>query len=371
MEKTSPMSVILTCYYKPKPGGLCKRLIRSINALLERGHIVHYLAVEKFPINHKNCFFHRFPWPESKTDNLVFWFFFHLIAPVILLYLGFRYKISHAYAFVATYGFLLQPLRTIKKIPLTVFLRADIVKNYKHKGQNYALIFIDKLLEGIAIINANIYAVSHTLQKAVTNRHTLLKPRLSAVLPNSIDEPSTSFKKEKFNALPLNIVVVGRLDEGKNLPLLLTAISFIKKKYAHLYIFGQGPMEDSIKQLTNDLKINDQVTLMGWQENINLIWESADMLAFPSLYEGSPNTILEALAHNVPVIASDISEHRELLPESCLLDPLDAAVWTEKFSKIVDDPEKILAEIYSDCSTKREEYSFNWESKMVEAIVCD
>jgi len=35
---------ILTCYYRPKPGGFCKRLFRAINALLDRGHIVHYLA---------------------------------------------------------------------------------------------------------------------------------------------------------------------------------------------------------------------------------------------------------------------------------------------------------------------------------------
>lgn len=75
---------ILTSYYRPKPGGFCKRLFRAINALLERGHEVHYLSVVEFPIDHPSCMHHKFPWPERYTDTLIFWAMFHTLAAVCL-----------------------------------------------------------------------------------------------------------------------------------------------------------------------------------------------------------------------------------------------------------------------------------------------
>ena len=66
------MATILTCYYRPKPGGLCKRLFRAIESLLSSGHEVHYLAVVAFPISHPHCHFHQFPWPEAKTHGMIF-----------------------------------------------------------------------------------------------------------------------------------------------------------------------------------------------------------------------------------------------------------------------------------------------------------
>src|SRR5438093_1345770 len=74
LEETRLMATILTCYYRPTPGGLCKRLFRAIESLLSSGHEVHYLAVVAFPISHPHCHFHQFPWPEAKTHGMIFWF---------------------------------------------------------------------------------------------------------------------------------------------------------------------------------------------------------------------------------------------------------------------------------------------------------
>lgn len=364
------MPVILTCYYKPKLGGLCKRLIRSMNALLERGHSVHYLAVKKFPVYHKNCFFHRFPWPESKTDNVIFWFFFHTLAPMILLYLGFRHNISHAYTFSTSYGFPMQLLRITKGIPLTIFLRADILKNHALKGKHKIIILLDTLLEGMAIFNTNIHGVSKTLLDSVLIRHSFFNPDKTGVLPNDIISPSVSFRKEEFKTLPIKIAAVGIIEERKNLAILLKAFTDIPKSKAHLYIFGLGPMENKIKQLISKLKLSDRVTLMGWVDDSESIWKTMDILAFPSLHEGSPNAVLEALAYHTPVIASDIPEHRELLPADYLLDPLDAVAWTDKFAEIASNPAQCLSKIYKDCSVQTRKLSFDWDTKIVEIIIC-
>ena len=126
---------VLTSYYRPKPGGFCKRLFRGIAALLDGGCEVHYLAVVKFPIEHPHCFFHRFPWPAGRTDGWLFWGVFHLLAPPALLYLGVRHRITHAFAFGPNYALFLQPLRWIKRIPLSLFLRADTIENHRIKGR--------------------------------------------------------------------------------------------------------------------------------------------------------------------------------------------------------------------------------------------
>jgi len=363
------MSVILTCYYKPKPGGLCKRLTRSMNALLERGHVVHYLAAGKFPLTHKSCFFHRFPWPESKTDNLLFWFVFHILAPVLLLYLGYRHKITHAYAFGTNYGFALQPLKIFKRIPLTLFLRADVIENHILKGKNKFIILLDTILEGVAIANVKLYAVSNTLLDSVSVRHSFLKPKETGVLQNDISHPAASFQKKAFTVLPLKIAAVGIIEERKNLTLLIKAFSEIKTLDAHLYIFGTGPMKNDISNMVDDFNLSTKITLMGWTEESANIWKEMDILAFPSLHEGSPNAVLEAIAHQTPVVASDIPEHREILPPGCLLDPHDAMAWTRKFIDITDNPAESLLNIYKDCITRSEELTFDWDDRIVKIIL--
>ncbi len=107
------MATVLTCYYRPKPGGLCKRLFRAIEALLADGHSVHYLAVQPFPIDHPRCRFHRFPWPGGATEGLAFWVALHLFAPFWLLVIGLRQGVTHAFAFGHTYALLMQPLRVL------------------------------------------------------------------------------------------------------------------------------------------------------------------------------------------------------------------------------------------------------------------
>ena len=65
------MATVLTYYYRPKRGGCFKQLFRAIDALLADGHTVHYLAVQRFSIDHPRCHFHRFPWPSGATETLI------------------------------------------------------------------------------------------------------------------------------------------------------------------------------------------------------------------------------------------------------------------------------------------------------------
>ena len=357
---------ILTSYYKPKPGGFCTRYFRAIEALLSNGNEVHYLAVSKFPIDDENCHFHRFPWPEQFTDNILFWFILHLFSPVILLFLGYRYKISHAFAFGPTYSLMLQPLSILKKIPLTLFLRADIIENYIIKGTSKWIVFIERFLEGLSIFNVRLYGVSESLAKNIVARHSYFRPKLASILRNDIlaNRPGVEVSPKK----KLRMGCVGILEKRKNQIFLIKLMQYLDKYDIELLIFGVGPNESLLRKITKNYDVERQVVFKGWVDREN-IWPSIDLLLMPSLHEGAPNAVLEAIAVNMPVLASDIPEHREILPDQCLLPLGKLEQWVTTIVSINTNKESKLKELQNAVSGTKTTLVFDWDTKVRNLIL--
>ena len=302
------MANILTCYYRPKPGGLCKRLFRAIEALLEKGHTVHYLSVIPFPITHHNCYFHRFPWPEDKTDNLLFWCVFQMLAPAILIYLGYKHRITRIFSFGYTYSFLMQPLRFIKGIPSSLFARADTLENHRLKERSRWLLVLEQWLEGFGIASVRFYGVSDSLTNSITSRHRFFKPKYARTLRNDIKKwPPRRNSKHHFS-FPLRLACVGILEKRKNQHFLLEVFENVDPQKTQLYLYGIGPWETKLKRIAREKRIHTNIHFMGWVETAR-IWQNVDILLMPSLHEGASNAILEALEIGIPVLASDIPEH--------------------------------------------------------------
>ena len=361
------MAMLLTCYYRPKPGGLCKRLFRAIEALLADGHEVHYLAVVPFPITHPRCYFHRFPWPSSHTQGGLFWLLLALVAPWQLLWLGYRHRVTHLFAFHHVYAVFMQPLRLLKRLPLTLFLRADTLENHVYKRQHPAMIRFDKVLEGLALAGVRLYGVSETLTQRVVERHAMLRPARAGTVLN--DMPRVPRHASPPPSLPLRLACVGVLEVRKNQALAIHCMSYLPDHLAHLYIFGSGPGESYLKKLMHELDVQDRVTFMGWVEHAEKIWKNVDLLVFPSYHEGLPNAILEALAWGVPVLASDIPEHREILPQSSLVPVDDVTAWNTSLQHLIlACPERLLQmrQIQQNTATK---LCFDWDKEICQRIL--
>src|SRR5262249_31594872 len=146
-------------------------------------------------------------------------------------------------------------------------------------------------------------------------------------LPNNMPELRLPQRAQTSTALPLRLACVGILEERKNQSFVIRCMAHVNSSVAHLYLFGVGAEEEHLKRLTQELRIEDKVTFMGWIDEVDMIWDKVDLLLFPSLHEGAPNAILEALAYSVPVMVSDIPEHREVLPECNLLPLNDVMTW--------------------------------------------
>ena len=112
------------------------------------------------------------------------------------------------------------------------------------------------------------------------------------------------------------IVTAGRLSEQKGHWHLIRACCEVcrENKDVVLLILGAGPLENYLKQLTVSLGIQDKVVLKGFVQNPHKYIAKADVFIMPSLYEGYPNAMAEAVCLGIPCIASDFQTGaREIL----------------------------------------------------------
>jgi len=103
------------------------------------------------------------------------------------------------------------------------------------------------------------------------------------------------------------IVAVGRLIPVKNYPLLIRAFAMLHSEYPdyQLQIFGQGEELEKLQELTKQLDVQRDVCFCGFTENVLEQIKTAGMYVLSSDYEGVSNSLLEAMALGVPVIATD------------------------------------------------------------------
>jgi len=130
------------------------------------------------------------------------------------------------------------------------------------------------------------------------------------VIYNPLD--ISSIKKEIDGRSPfqegrVNFLSVGRLSFQKGFDILLEAFKLVIEKVpiAHLTILGEGNLEENLKKQTVDLGINKHVTFEGFKESPYNHYYHSDTYVLSSRWEGFPNTLLEALACDTKVVATN------------------------------------------------------------------
>lgn len=110
------------------------------------------------------------------------------------------------------------------------------------------------------------------------------------------------------------VVWAGRFDRVKDLPTWLRSIDRVRRVLpVRGLLIGDGAERPRIQRTVREMGLESVVVLAGWRGDVVSWLKAADVLLFPSRTEGSPNTILEAMACECPVVASDIPACRSLL----------------------------------------------------------
>lgn len=124
------------------------------------------------------------------------------------------------------------------------------------------------------------------------------------IISNPVD---TSLPKPIMGERQKTVVFVGRLHKQKNPELLLSAFEEFVKEFPEykLHIYGKGELEAELKAKTRYLGIDDKVVWHGFCPDARMQIVGAGMYVLPSKFEGISNSMLEAMAMGVPVIATD------------------------------------------------------------------
>lgn len=119
-------------------------------------------------------------------------------------------------------------------------------------------------------------------------------------------------KNLKFNEDLFYIVFIGSLVERKGINLLINAFKMIKDDNLRLLVIGKGQLEENLKETAQDDK---RIEFLGYKDNPISYIKASDLFILPSLSEGIPNVIIEALACETPIISSNVDGIPEIIQD--------------------------------------------------------
>jgi glycosyltransferase involved in cell wall biosynthesis len=114
------------------------------------------------------------------------------------------------------------------------------------------------------------------------------------------------------------LLAAARHEYQKGLDLLLKAFSFVvrERPNARLFIAGRdGNQTSELRRLTDQLQLLDEVRFMGDRTDVPDLLCAADVFVLPSRWEGLGSVLLEAMALEAPIVASDLPTTREVLSD--------------------------------------------------------
>jgi len=147
-------------------------------------------------------------------------------------------------------------------------------------------------------------------------------------------------------SLDKNIVInfTGRIVKRKGLDILINA--FAKNTEltfsSRLLIVGTGPDEQRVKEMVSDFGIGDKVRFLGHSSEVTRYYQASDIFVLPSYAEGMPNSLLEAMACGLPVIASRIGGVVDVVEDGrsgILFEPGDVTGLSSAMIKLLKDVE--------------------------------
>ena len=183
---------------------------------------------------------------------------------------------------------------------------------------------IRKIIAQYILPRANaVRCVSLRLQDQLIKDFGVSKEKITTI---PITPPIISEKKIVNKASdPFIFLAVSRLVPVKNIPLLIEAFKDVcKKEKALLWLVGDGPERRKIEELIRREKLEKRVIMHGWQDNLEKYYEKSDAFVLASNKEGWGMVIVEAAAHGLPIVMTDVGCAHEFVhhDKSALISPV-------------------------------------------------
>jgi glycosyltransferase involved in cell wall biosynthesis len=169
---------------------------------------------------------------------------------------------------------------------------------------------------------------------------------------------------------------VGRLEPQKRFDLLIQAFAEARRRRPELklLIAGDGSLRHVLADLAASLGLADSCRLLGERTDIIALHGAFDMFVQSSDYEGTPNAVLEAMALETPVIATDVGGTAELVRshvDGLIVPPDSVPAWIEAIDAVLSNPDATSFRVAAARRRVETDLSFDTRMAAVEAIYAD
>ncbi len=221
------------------------------------------------------------------------------------------------------------------------------------------------LIQGFVLRHADIVTTpSVYLRDAIVQAYRIKKDR-AVVNYNAADKTTTA----NFHTAPVShqIIATARLVRWKGLDGLIRAVALLKKRFpdVHAIIAGDGPEEEHLKSIAQELDITDYISFPGRVSRAETwhLRKNSEVYVLNSTYEGLPHTVLTSFAAQIPTVATNIPGTNEAVydGESGLLVPVgDDQALADAIARLFDDS-ALRSKLVNGASRILRE-KFSWEA---------
>ncbi len=213
-----------------------------------------------------------------------------------------------------TGGIICAKLAGIKAIVATQHSYQEI--RARRISRIYTLIFYQKLISMFVD-----YYIAVSYKQAERLKKNVISGNKVKVVQNAVNVQDFCHKGDenllkselKNNEDKKVILTVARIDELKGHKYLIEAAQLVPD--AIFLLAGDGPERSAMERKARDLKVADRVVFLGQRDDIPELLNACDIFVLPSLLEGLPLSVLEAMSASRPVIATDIDGIKEIITD--------------------------------------------------------
>lgn len=185
-------------------------------------------------------------------------------------------------------------------------------------------------------------------EKQIALQYGTAKLNATSVISNGIDLNNLQFlskqeARQKLN-LPVDKFIIGaiaNLYKTKGLEYLIEAAKQFTN--VHIAIIGEGAERKNLQSKIKNLKLENNVFLIGSVPNAYQYLPAFDIFVLPSIKEGFPYTLLEAMAAGLPIVATDVGAVPEIIENQktgLIVAPADARALAEAIAYLIENPEQ-------------------------------
>ena len=214
---------------------------------------------------------------------------------------------------------------------------------YFGKIKSWVFLWIEKIL---SLFTDKVITVSETLKKELVERFRIAPEKKFSVVELGFELDGLLDLPMKEESDVIKIGIVGRLVPVKNHRMLFRVVNLCRAGLNLPYkavVIGDGEMKKELKNYAKELGIEDMVEFRGWIKDVAEIYRDLDIVVLTSLNEGTPVSIIEAMAAARPVVATDVGGVRDIVEDGksgYLVDSGNETDFVKRLTDLVKDSNK-------------------------------